>query len=83
MITCPSQSSVRLPDLSSKERGVLQLVAEGRTTKQIAEYLHVGIKTVEKHRQCLMNKLNIHDVAGLTRYAISKGIIESSVSPRP
>jgi DNA-binding NarL/FixJ family response regulator len=63
--------------LTSRESEVLQLIAEGKANKQIASDLSISIKTVEKHRQQVMNKLNIHDVAGLTRYAISKGIIES------
>jgi DNA-binding NarL/FixJ family response regulator len=63
--------------LSSRELEVLQLVAEGMPNKGIAAVLHVSVKTVEKHRQQLMNKLGIHDIAGLTRYAIAKGIIES------
>jgi DNA-binding NarL/FixJ family response regulator len=66
--------------LTSREAEVLQLIAEGAPNKQIAADLCISIKTVEKHRQQVMNKLNIHDIAGLTRYAISKGIIESSVS---
>ena len=65
--------------LTSREMEVLQLVAEGAANKQIAAELHISIKTVEKHRQSLMNKLDIHDTAGLTRFAISAGIIESSV----
>lgn len=62
--------------LTSREAEVLQLIAEGRANKQIAAELCISIKTVEKHRQQVMNKLNIHDIAGLTRYAISKGVIE-------
>ena len=62
--------------LTSRESEVLQLIAEGRPNKQIAAELCISIKTVEKHRQQVMNKLHIHDVAGLTRYALSKGIIE-------
>lgn len=62
--------------LTSREQEVLQLVAEGKVNKQIAGDLGISIKTVEKHRQQVMNKLNIHDVAGLTRYAIARGIIE-------
>ena len=58
---------------------VLQRIAEGEANKQIAAGLGISIKTVEKHRDNLMKKLNIHDTAGLTRYAISAGIIESSV----
>ena len=65
--------------LSSREVEVLQLIAEGKPNKQIAAELGVSFKTVDKHRQHLMAKLNIHDTAGLTRYAISAGIIESSV----
>ena len=65
--------------LSSREAEVLQLVAEGEANKQIASELEISIKTVEKHRQHLMEKLHIHDTAGLTRYAISAGIIESSI----
>ncbi len=64
--------------LTSREQEVLQLIAEGQANKQIAGELSISIKTVEKHRQQVMNKLHIHDVAGLTRYAISRGIIESS-----
>jgi DNA-binding NarL/FixJ family response regulator len=65
--------------LSSREAEVLQLIAEGKPNKQVAAELGVSFKTVDKHRQHLMSKLNIHDVAGLTRYAIAEGIIESSV----
>ena len=62
--------------LTSREEEVLQLVAEGAPNKQIAAELGISIKTVDKHRQQLMNKLDIHDIAGLTRYAISSGVIE-------
>jgi DNA-binding NarL/FixJ family response regulator len=65
--------------LTSRESEVLQLVAEGSANKQVASQLGISIKTVEKHRQNLMDKLNIHDTAGLTRYAIAAGVIESSV----
>jgi DNA-binding NarL/FixJ family response regulator len=65
--------------LSSREAEVLQLVAEGKANKETADALHISIKTVEKHRQSLMDKLDIHETAGLTRYAIAAGIIESSV----
>jgi DNA-binding NarL/FixJ family response regulator len=73
------QSPKRRPDyLTTREAEVLQLIAEGRANKQIAAELCISIKTVEKHRQQVMNKLGIHDVAGLTRHAIAKGIIESN-----
>ena len=65
--------------LTSRETEVLQLIAEGMANKQTADELKISIKTVEKHRQALMDKLNIHDTAGLTRHAIASGIIESSV----
>ncbi|HUD49198.1 MAG TPA: response regulator transcription factor [Candidatus Baltobacteraceae bacterium] len=65
--------------LTSREIEVLQLIAEGKANKETAAELGIGIKTVEKHREHLMRKLDIHDTAGLTRYAIGAGIIESSV----
>ena len=68
--------------LSSREVEVLQLIAEGRANKQVAADLGISVKTVEKHRQRLMEKLNIHDTAGLTRHAIAAGVIESSVQLR-
>ena len=65
--------------LTSREMEVLQLIAEGKANKETACELGISLKTVEKHREHLMEKLDIHDTAGLTRYAISAGIIESSV----
>ena len=65
--------------LTSRETEVLQLVAEGSANKQVAAELGISVKTVEKHRQHLMDKLNIHQTAGLTRYAIDAGIIETRV----
>ncbi len=63
--------------LTSRELETIQLIAEGHANKQMAAHLGVSIKTVEKHRQAVMNKLNIHDVAGLTRYAIAHSIVEA------
>jgi DNA-binding NarL/FixJ family response regulator len=65
--------------LTSRENEMIQLIAEGHANKQIASELGISIKTVEKHRQHLMAKLHIHDIAGLTRFAIATGIIESSI----
>jgi DNA-binding NarL/FixJ family response regulator len=65
--------------LTSREMEVLQLIAEGKANKETASELGISMKTVEKHRENLMAKLDIHDTAGLTRYAIGAGIIESSV----
>ena len=61
--------------LTPRERQILQLVAEGKTTKEIANLLGVSFKTAESHRNRAMQKLDIHDVAGLTRYAIRRGLI--------
>jgi DNA-binding NarL/FixJ family response regulator len=76
------ESGARSGKLTSREAEVLQLVAEGLANKQIAGELGISIKTVEKHRQQAMNKLNIHDIAGLTRYAVSKGWVEGG-APAP
>jgi DNA-binding NarL/FixJ family response regulator len=72
----PQKKNVRL---TSRESELLQLIAEGHVNKQIASDLKISIKTVEKHRQHLMEKLHIHEIAGLTRYAIAAGVIESSI----
>ena len=65
--------------LSSREQEVLQLIAEGQANKQVAAELAISVKTVEKHRQSLMQNLNIHETAGLTRHAIATGIIEGGL----
>lgn len=67
--------------LTSRQTEVLQLIAEGYANKQIADLLLISIKTVEKHRQMLMDKLNIHNVAALTRYAVSHSVVESGRAP--
>ena len=61
--------------LSERERQVLKLIAEGKSTKQIAQLLELSVKTAEFHRGRVMAKLNIHDTAGLVRYAIREGLI--------
>jgi DNA-binding NarL/FixJ family response regulator len=67
--------------LTSREAEVLQLVAEGHPNKQIADILKISIKTVEKHRQSVMSKLNIHETASLTRYAVAKRIVQCEILP--
>ncbi len=62
--------------LTPREREVVQLVAEGKTTKEIAEVLGMSVKTAESHRANIMEKLDIHDIAGLVRYAIRRGLIQ-------
>ena len=63
--------------LTSREREVLQLVAEGKTTREIASLLGVSVKTAESHRTHVMQKLDIHETASLVRYAIRRGLIEA------
>lgn len=71
-------------DLSPREREVLLLIAEGLANKQMAGELGISIKTVEKHRQHLMDKLNLHDTAALTRFAVSRGVVRKNpVTPAP
>jgi DNA-binding NarL/FixJ family response regulator len=71
-----TKDSLPMRPLSDRERQVLQLVAEGKTTKEIASLLGISVNTAESHRSNLMEKLDIHDTAGLVRYAIHNGIIQ-------
>lgn len=71
------------PALTPREREVLQLIAEGHANKQVAGHLGLSIKTVGTHREHIMAKLDIHDTAGLTRYAMETGMIESGLRGRP
>jgi len=68
-----------IEQLTARQREVLQLIAEGNNTKEIASTLEVSVKTVEAHRLQLMARLNIHDVPGLVRYAIRSGLVSSDV----
>jgi len=63
--------------LTGRERQVLQLIAEGNTTKDIAGVLHLSVKTAESHRSRIMSKLDVHNIAGLVRYSIRQGIIQA------
>lgn len=66
------------PDpLSPRERQVLQLIAEGKSTKEVAGFLHISVKTAETHRTRIMEKLDIHETAGLVRYAIRRGLTQA------
>src|SRR4029078_3907763 len=62
-------------DLTPRQRQVLQLISEGHSTKEIAEKLNISVKTAKTHRAELMRRLDLHDVAGLTRYALANGIL--------
>lgn len=63
--------------LSPRERQVLQLIAEGKTTKEVAAMLNISVKTAETHRTRIMEKLDIHEIAGLVRYAIRRGLVQA------
>lgn len=69
----PADTLVRL---TLREREILQLIAEGYTSRQIAERKYISVKTVENHRANIMNKLDIHETAGLVRYAIQIGLVD-------
>ncbi len=71
-----TRSTTQSQPLTTREREVLQLIAEGHTSKSIATYLSLSSKTIETHRSHIMQKLNIHNAAGLIRYAIQKGWVE-------
>ena len=77
-LTKPSRS-----EISPREREVLALIAEGLSNKEIANRLFVSVRTVETHREHLMRKLDIHSAAGLTQYALSKGIVKSTYGSLP
>jgi len=68
-----------LEPLTSRQREILQMIAEGKNTKKIASILEISVKTVESHRLQLMARLDIHDVAGLVRYAIRSGLVSSEI----
>lgn len=70
-----SQDQSPLDQLTPRQREILQLIAEGKSTKTIAEMLYISTKTVETHRTQLMDRLDIHDIAGLVRYAIRMGLV--------
>jgi DNA-binding NarL/FixJ family response regulator len=79
----PNEDSSAFSILSAREREVLQLIAEGLATKEVAAHLHVSIKTVETHRAKTMEKLNLHSLAELTKYAIREGLTSLEAGARP
>lgn len=74
MQNLPRNESTVFTILTAREREVLQLIAEGKSTKQIASVLNVSVKTIETHRQQIMEKLDMHSIAQLTKYAIREGL---------
>ena len=75
LLHCGPASADPLEGLTQRQREILQLIAEGRSTKEIASLLEIGIKTAETHRQRLMDRLGIRDVAGLVRFAVRAGLV--------
>ena len=73
----PSESGARLGDLTTREREILQLLAEGLASKEIASDLNVSTRTVDSHRARIMQKLDIHKVSGLVRFAIREGLVSA------
>jgi DNA-binding NarL/FixJ family response regulator len=71
-----STDRARLDELSPRQREILKLIAEGLSTKEQARRLNISVKTVEAHRAKLMERLNIHDIAGLVRFAIKMGLVD-------
>jgi DNA-binding NarL/FixJ family response regulator len=67
-----------LKGLTARQREILHLIAEGRSTREMAGLLHVSVKTIETHRLRLMDRLDIHDVAGLVRFAVRTGIVSGA-----
>ena len=70
-----SKSKKPLDPLTAREKQVLQLIAEGKSTKDVASLLGISVKTAESHRTRLMSKLDIHETASLVRYAVRRGIV--------
>lgn len=73
--TRPVKRATGWENLTSRERGILKLVAEGYKNKEIGDYLCISVKTVEKHRANLMRKLNLHNISELTAFAVEKGLV--------
>ncbi|HEX4332671.1 MAG TPA: response regulator transcription factor [Usitatibacter sp.] len=77
----PAAAQSSLDALSPRQREILQMIAEGRSTKEIAFTLELSVKTVESHRAALMDRLNIHDVAGLVLYAVRHNLVSADRAP--
>lgn len=74
-VRCLGEGPPPLDQITPRQREILQLIAEGKSTKDIADMLYISTKTVETHRSQLMDRLDIHDIAGLVRYAIRTGLV--------
>jgi DNA-binding NarL/FixJ family response regulator len=80
VVANPSVTTTTKDFLTPREREILQLVAESYSTKEIAQKLNISVKTVDNHRTNLMRKLDLHNVASITRYAMQIGLIENEPS---
>ncbi|GAB4548696.1 MAG: response regulator transcription factor [Anaerolineae bacterium] len=76
MAQSPNQAETRYDSLTLREKQVLRLAAEGKTTREMAGLLHLSVKTIEKHRASMMHKLELHSLPELIKFAIRKGLIE-------
>jgi DNA-binding NarL/FixJ family response regulator len=76
-----AEGRVALPALSAREREVVQLLAEGKSSKEIASHLELSVKTVETHRSNIMRKLNLHSVGDLVLYAVKTKIVQVAIFP--
>lgn len=74
-------ASPAIKSFTMRQMEILQLIAEGFCNREVADFLVVGIKSVEKHRQIIMDRLNLHNIASLTRYAIEQGVVEVQMTP--
>jgi DNA-binding NarL/FixJ family response regulator len=77
-----SDGDVVLPSLTPREREIVQLLAEGKSTKEVAGHLNLSVKTAETHRSNIMRKLNLHSVSGLVLYAVRNNMVQVAVSPQ-
>ena len=68
------QRDTELDKISGREREVLQLIAEGKSSAEVAELLHISVRTVDTHRHNIMTKIDVHSIAGLTKFAIRHGL---------
>jgi DNA-binding NarL/FixJ family response regulator len=76
-----TDSEVALPSLTPREREIVQLLAEGKSTKEVASHLNLSIKTAETHRSNIMRKLNLHSVSALVLYAVRNNMVQVAISP--
>jgi DNA-binding NarL/FixJ family response regulator len=77
----PTEGEVALPNLTPREREIVQLLAEGMSTKEVASHLNLSVKTAETHRSNIMRKLNLHSVSGLVLYAVRNNMVQVAIPP--